>query len=67
MNRSTGCYRQRSSKFILIFKVKENIMIVGVLKEIKAEENRVCMTPAGVEIIGQNGHTVLVEKNAGKG
>ena len=42
-------------------------MIVGILKEIKAEENRVCMTPAGVEIMGQNGHTVLVEKNAGKG
>jgi alanine dehydrogenase len=42
-------------------------MIVGVLKEIKAEENRVCMTPAGVEILKENGHTVLVEKNAGKG
>ncbi len=42
-------------------------MIVGVLKEIKAEENRVCMTPAGVEIMRQNGHDVLVEKNAGKG
>ena len=42
-------------------------MIVGVLKEIKAEENRVCMTPAGVEIMRQNGHTVLVEKNAGMG
>ena len=42
-------------------------MIVGVLKEIKTEENRVCMTPAGVEIMIQNGHTVLVEKNAGKG
>jgi alanine dehydrogenase len=42
-------------------------MIVGVLKEIKAEENRVSMTPAGVEILRQNGHTVLVEKNAGKG
>lgn len=42
-------------------------MIVGVLKEIKSEENRVCMTPAGVEIMKQNGHTVLVEKNAGKG
>ena len=41
-------------------------MIVGVLKEIKAEENRVCMTPAGVEIMGQNGHTVLVEKNESK-
>ena len=42
-------------------------MIVGVLKEIKAEENRVCMTPAGVEVVKQNGHAVLVEKNAGKG
>ncbi len=42
-------------------------MIVGVLKEIKAEENRVCMTPAGVEIMTGNGHKVLVEKNAGMG
>ena len=31
-------------------------MIVGVLKEIKTEENRVCMTPAGVEVMIQNGH-----------
>jgi alanine dehydrogenase len=42
-------------------------MIVGVLKEIKAEENRVCMTPAGVEVMKQNGHEVLVENDAGKG
>jgi alanine dehydrogenase len=42
-------------------------MIVGVLKEIKAEENRVCMIPAGVEILKQHGHTVLVENNAGTG
>jgi alanine dehydrogenase len=42
-------------------------MIVGILKEIKTEENRVCMTPAGVEIMRQNGHTVIVEKNAGRG
>jgi alanine dehydrogenase len=42
-------------------------MIVGILKEIKAEENRVCMTPAGVEVLKQNGHTVLVEKDAGSG
>jgi len=40
-------------------------MIVGILKEIKIEENRVCMTPAGVEILVQNGHQVLVEKKAG--
>ncbi len=42
-------------------------MIVGILKEIKVEENRVCMTPAGVEVMRQNGHTVLVEKSAGIG
>ncbi len=40
-------------------------MIVGILKEIKAEENRVCMAPAGVEIMVKNGHRVLVEKSAG--
>jgi alanine dehydrogenase len=42
-------------------------MIVGILKEIKTEENRVCMTPAGVEVMIHNGHTVLVEKSAGAG
>lgn len=42
-------------------------MITGILKEIKIEENRVSMTPAGVEVMIQNGHTVLVEKNAGSG
>jgi alanine dehydrogenase len=40
-------------------------MNVGVLKEIKAEENRVAITPAGVEVMRKHGHTVLVEKNAG--
>jgi alanine dehydrogenase len=42
-------------------------MIVGILKEIKAEENRVSMTPAGVEVMIQHGHSVLVEKGAGRG
>jgi alanine dehydrogenase len=42
-------------------------MIVGILKEIKSEENRVCMTPAGVEVMKANGHDVLVEKDAGSG
>jgi len=41
-------------------------MIIGILKEIKNEENRVSMTPGGVEIIRESGHTVLVEKDAGK-
>jgi len=42
-------------------------MIVGVLKEIKAEENRVSMTPAGVEQLVSRGHRVLVQKDAGVG
>ena len=42
-------------------------MIIGILKEIKVAENRVCMTPAGVEIMCENGHDVLVESDAGTG
>ncbi len=42
-------------------------MKVGILKEIKVAENRVSMTPSGVEIMIRNGHEMLVEKNAGKG
>lgn len=34
-------------------------MIVGILREIKSEENRVAMTPAGVEVMQGKGHTVL--------
>jgi len=42
-------------------------MIVGVPKEIKNNENRVAMTPAGVTALVQNGHKVLIETNAGMG
>ncbi len=41
-------------------------MIVGILKEIKVAENRVCMTPAGVEVMRANGHNVIVETQAGE-
>jgi alanine dehydrogenase len=42
-------------------------MIVGLLKEIKPNENRVALVPAGVELMVAHGHKVLVEKNAGVG
>jgi len=42
-------------------------MIVGILKEIKPQENRVCMTPSGVDMMKTNGHFVYVEKSAGVG
>nr|WP_320011528.1 alanine dehydrogenase [uncultured Desulfobulbus sp.] len=42
-------------------------MIVGVLKEIKIEENRVSLTPSGAEQLVARGHRVLVEREAGNG
>jgi alanine dehydrogenase len=42
-------------------------MRIGVPKEIKTQEFRVGMTPAGVAILVQRGHTVLVETGAGGG
>ncbi|MFQ5912952.1 MAG: alanine dehydrogenase [Nitrospinota bacterium] len=42
-------------------------MIVGVPKEIKPDECRVAVTPAGVEAFRDAGHRVLVEKLAGAG
>lgn len=42
-------------------------MIIGVTKEIKNNENRVAITPAGVQALVSHGHTVLVEQSAGLG
>src|SRR5271170_1955950 len=42
-------------------------MIIGVPKEIKADEYRVAMIPAGVEQLVKQGHTVVIEKQAGVG
>ena len=42
-------------------------MIVGLPKEIKDNEYRVGLTPAGVRALTDAGHTSLVEKDAGEG
>ena len=42
-------------------------MKVGVPKEIKNNENRVGMTPAGVAELIRHGHEVMVQKTAGEG
>lgn len=42
-------------------------MIIGVPKEIKNNENRVGLTPAGVTAFKNNGHDVWIETNAGMG
>jgi alanine dehydrogenase len=42
-------------------------MLIGIPKEIKNNENRVALTPAGVVSFLNAGHTVLIEKDAGIG
>ena len=42
-------------------------MIIGVPKEIKNNENRVAVTPAGVKEFTKNGHQVYVQATAGDG
>mgnify|MGYP000190132968 FL=1 len=42
-------------------------MKVGILKEIKVMEKRVCMVPSGVATMVANGHQVVVETSAGAG
>lgn len=42
-------------------------MIIGIPKEIKTNENRVGMTPAGVKALESRGHEVYVQSTAGEG
>lgn len=42
-------------------------MLIGVPKEVKNNENRVAMTPAGVFTLKTAGHDVIIETNAGLG
>ncbi len=42
-------------------------MIVGIPCEIKADEYRVALLPVGAELLSQDGHTVLVQCEAGQG
>ena len=40
---------------------------IGVAREIKTDEYRVALTPAGARELGQRGHDVIVETGAGDG
>jgi alanine dehydrogenase len=42
-------------------------MLIGVPKEIKTNENRIALVPAGAEALVGAGHAVLVERGAGEG
>ena len=49
-------------------KVKEGqcSLTIGLPKEIESLENRIALTPGAVAILVNNGHSILVEANAGK-
>ncbi len=40
-------------------------MIIGVPKEIKKDEYRVALLPVGADLLTKDGHTVLLEREAG--
>ena len=42
-------------------------MIIGVPSEVKTDEWRVALTPAGVRELTSAGHTVYVQRGAGDG
>ncbi len=47
--------------------ITSRLMVIGVPKEIKNNENRVALTPAGVAELRKHGHTVYIQVNAGEG
>ncbi len=42
-------------------------MKIGVPQEIKANENRIALTPAGASVLSSDGHQVFIERGAGEG
>jgi alanine dehydrogenase len=42
-------------------------MKVGVVREVKSDEHRVALTPAGARELAAHGHEVIVERGAGEG
>ncbi len=49
----------------LDIKVKSDGMTIGIPKEIAFQENRVSLTPDAVALLVNNGHSVVLENNAG--
>lgn len=50
---------------LLEVKPGKNKMVVGIPKELSADENRVAIVPDAVQLLVENGHQVIVEREAG--
>src|SRR5947209_16050340 len=64
----TGSVRWRKKRPIPGWQSPQGLpMIIGVPREVKNNEFRVALVPAGAEMLVEDGHTVLVEAGAGLG
>src|SRR5262245_9180800 len=50
----------------LDIKPKAQGMMIGIPKEIAFQENRIALTPDAVSVLVSNGHSVIIEHNAGE-
>ena len=62
---TTSIYYKLNSIFASCNSLNSSIMIIGVPREIKNNENRVALTPAGAKEFCKRGHEVYVQDNAG--
>ena len=53
--------------YLRAIQTSHNKMIIGIPKEIKNNENRVALTPAGTQELVKRGHTVYIQHAAGEG
>lgn len=51
---------------MLAIEKKRADLTIGIPREVSFQENRVALSPEGVQLLVSNGHTVWVETNAGK-
>ena len=51
---------------LLKIKKQQNTLYIGIPKENSFQENRLAITPDGVNLLVNNGHEVRIETGAGK-
>jgi len=51
---------------MLEVKAQKNQLYIGIPKEVSFQENRIPLTPLSVALLVNNGHTVMLEGNAGQ-
>lgn len=50
----------------VLMKSKNNQLVIGIPKEIAFQENRIALVPDAVALLVNNGHRIIIEKDAGR-